>query len=102
MTNIDTIIDRLNDHPKPYGGVYSEAATKILTEFKQAVIAEAQRWTPVSEKLPENGQLVIAMYKGVYEPRIVPYWFDGVNSHFGRVDESQPATHWMPAPQSQQ
>lgn len=59
-------------------------------------------WISVKEKLPRNGQRVIAIYSGVYIHRLVNFWKDcGDNPHFGYPDESdgkgsQPATHWMP------
>lgn len=51
--------------------------------------------------LPQPGQVVEARYEGVYDRRIVTYWFDGRNRHFGLPNEpdgkgSQPATHWRP------
>lgn len=55
------------------------------------------RWISTKKRLPRQGQTVIAKYVGVYRPRIVSFWFDGVNTHFGNPPESQPATHWKPA-----
>ena len=54
-------------------------------------------WISVKQRLPRQGQSVIAKYEGVYGPRIVKFWKDGVNTHFGSPPESQPATHWKPA-----
>lgn len=62
-------------------------------------------WIPVKERLPQDGQTVMAHYKGVYDYRLVYFWLDGGNQpHFGGVDEpdgrgSQPATHWMELPE---
>jgi len=57
------------------------------------------KWYKIEEKLPEKGQLVLATYVGVYAPRVVTFWRDGSNMHFGTAAEpdgrgSQPATHW--------
>lgn len=54
------------------------------------------KWINVKTRLPRQNQRVVALYRGVYGPRIVTFWRDGVNTHFGTPPESQPATHWMP------
>lgn len=54
-------------------------------------------WVSVKKKMPKNGQKVIAKYAGVYGPRVVKYWFDGANHHFG-YPASEPATHWCLLP----
>lgn len=48
--------------------------------------------------MPRQNQTVIAKYVGVYGPRVVNYWFDGTNDHFGDpiTLASEPATHWQP------
>lgn len=54
----------------------------------------------IGEKLPDDGEKVLAQFTGIYLDRKVTYWIDkGGNSHFGAIDEldgkgSQPATHW--------
>lgn len=53
-------------------------------------------WVSVKKRLPSQGQSVIAKYEGVYGPRWVIFWKDGVNTHFGFPPESRPATHWKP------
>ena len=64
----------------------------------------AKAFYRVSDKLPKDGQRVIAKYAGVYNARIVTFWKDGGgNNHFGLLNEidgkgSQPATHWMNIP----
>jgi len=57
------------------------------------------KWRDASKILPKNSQEVVAIYKGVYGPRVVTFWRDGVNNHFG-YPASQPATHWIPIPNS--
>lgn len=59
---------------------------------------KASAWVSVKTKLPRNRQRVLAKYVGVYGPRVVTFWRDGVNTHFGEPPESQPATHWAPIP----
>lgn len=53
-------------------------------------------WISVAHNLPRNGQTVIAKYTGVWGPKIVTFWRDAVNTHFGdrTTLASQPATHW--------
>ena len=67
---------------------------------------ERSNWISVRERLPKDGQRVISSYAGVYDYRIVTFWKDGGdNAHFGTSGDldgkgSQPATHWMPLPES--
>lgn len=62
------------------------------------------RWVSVKDMLPENGQRVVAHYAGVYNHRVVEFWYnDPEHYHFGSPHEpdgrgSQPATHWHPLP----
>ena len=55
-------------------------------------------WISCNDKTPRNGQKVLAKYAGVYSGRLVTFWRDDVNTHFGNPAtlESQPATHWRP------
>jgi hypothetical protein len=55
-------------------------------------------WIACKTKMPRIGQRVLAKYEGVYRARVVTYWFDGVNHHFGEPPLSEPATHWCPIP----
>jgi len=61
-------------------------------------------WINVEDRLPKNGDKVMAKYDGVYTNRSVVFWFDfNLKTHFGRINEpdgkgSQPATHWAPIP----
>ena len=62
------------------------------------------KWIPVSERLPDEGENVICCYVGVYNFRVVTYWYDGKNHNFGLIGEPdgkgiKPATHWMPLPE---
>ena len=54
---------------------------------------EAQQWIPVTERLPEYGQLVIVYSGGVLSPQVF-------TQHFWRADFNDWAhiTHWMPPP----
>ena len=77
--------------------------TRSLKERIQQ-LEYAQRWIPVSERLPDDGQIVLCRYAGVYENRVCGFWRDlGNVPHFGYPGEadgkgSQPATEWMPLP----
>lgn len=62
------------------------------------VIVKPPVWHKVEDKKPKQGEMVLARYDGVYGPRVVEYWFDGVNHHFGEYGPrvSRPITHWRP------
>ena len=74
----------------------AEFAADKLKEF-----IDQNRWVPVSERLPDENQQVLAKYEG-YAIRLVVYWIDeDGKGYFGLNDEwdgkgSQPATHWRP------
>jgi len=61
-------------------------------------------WVRVTDSLPTESSRVIAIYRGVYDHRIVTFWRDsGGTPHFGHPGDSdgkgsQPATHWHPLP----
>lgn len=95
--------------------VDSETYSQTVSEYQHQIrelkaqvqrLTDQQRWIPCTERLPEDGQRVICIYKGVYTERIVTFWEDiAGNPHFGTPSEpdkrgSQPATDWMPLPPS--
>lgn len=60
-------------------------------------------WISIDDDHPEHGEKVIASYPGVYDYRLVTYWYDG-NHHFGTPNEpdgkgSQPALYWRRIPE---
>jgi hypothetical protein len=57
------------------------------------------KWISVKTRLPRQHQKVVAKYVGVYGPRVVTFWRDAVNTHFGEPPASELATHWMPLSQ---
>lgn len=62
--------------------------------------AKKTNWISVKDKYPKQYHRVLAKYEGVYGPRVVSYWYDGANHHFGGpVEGSQPATHWCAIPE---
>lgn len=54
-----------------------------------------QRWIPVTERLPEQGQEVIVYDGGVLKPKVFAYQF--WNKEY---DSWARVTHWMPLPQA--
>jgi hypothetical protein len=55
-------------------------------------------WISVKDRLPKNGQRVLAKYVGVYGPAVVTFWRGRDKfPHFG-MPHSHPATHWCPLP----
>jgi hypothetical protein len=61
--------------------------------------AAEDTWISVHSAAPDEGDVVACKYEGVYDFRIVTFWRDTANRHFGLPDErdgkgSQPATHW--------
>lgn len=62
------------------------------------------QWVRVQDALPRESQRVVAIYAGVYGPRVVTFWRDtGGAAHFGLPNEpdgkgSQPTSHWLPLP----
>ena len=80
---------------KPYGESLRNEARNNLEEYI-AELEDAQRWVPVSERLPENisnvlilsrGEQLIASYLSKYSLWYVPF-----------VDKPV-VTHWMPLPE---
>ena len=81
---------------------WANAVAKTFGEYTRAN-GRGMEWVSVDERLPENGQMVLACYVGVYNWRLVVYY----NNHFGAPGEpdskgSQPATHWMELPEPPQ
>lgn len=53
-----------------------------------------QKWIPVTERLPEQGQEVIVYSGGVLKPTVFSYQFWNKNyDNWARI------THWMPLPE---
>jgi len=86
---------------------YAEVATTgrhhkdcpVYMQERIATLEKAQRWIPVSERLPDDEREVLCMYQGVYGPIVSSFWRDrGGRSHFSSQSGSQPITHWLPLP----
>jgi len=89
---------------------YGDSVSELTEENEKltARIAElevAQRWIPVSERLPEvSGDYVV--YRGGAYPSEIAYWnFQGDDNPSGWLEwgkyiwAGKPVTHWMPLPQ---
>jgi hypothetical protein len=67
-------------------------------------MSEKTKWISVEKELPKSGSRVVAIYLGVYGPRMVTFWKGSRgDTHFGHPNEadgegSQPATHWLKLP----
>lgn len=84
---------------KPYGEALRNEARNNLEEYI-AELEAAQRWIPVSERLPELDQDVLAIVEGdIVTGHFYQQW-DG-EIYFSSDDEGamMVATHWMPLPQ---
>ena len=82
---------------KPYGESLRNEARNNLEEYI-AELEAAQRWIPVSERLPEHGDFVLAWDNEIIE--VLKYirtfggeWFIDI------ADAAVYPTHWMPLPQ---
>lgn len=66
------------------------AQSKELQELRKK-----DRWTPVTERLPEYGQEIIAYSGGVVAPKVFGYTFWSE-----KYTSCQNITHWMPLPEA--
>ena len=76
--------------------------TRPIEDELQARIAEleaAQRWIPVSERLPELDQDVLAAVEGDIVTGHFYQQFDGEIYFDSEEDAMLIATHWMPLPE---
>lgn len=85
--------------PERIGEICDETESIIADEI-HAAIAEATRWIPVAERLPEPGDEVLIYaadegfaYLGCYSPHNKSWCADGVID-----DVLHGATHWQPLP----
>ena len=85
------ILDEI--HHKPLGKTYRERLETIADHLIAGGVT-IQRWIPVTERLPEQGQEVIVYSGGVLKPTVFAYQFWNKN-----YDSWARITHWMPLPQ---
>jgi hypothetical protein len=98
MTNeqAQRIIARADYHVDINGDMDSE----LIDAANMAIEAlEAQRWIPVSERLPDTSGYLLVVNKG-YLPYIASYHLS--NNEFVCDDGVCFPTHWMPLPEQPQ
>lgn len=84
---------------------FTQAADELARLAKEnAELREAQRWIPVSERLPENGVTVLVCYLGYYDGKPnsdnVAYMKRGVWLWYADDEEMcVQVTHWRPLPE---
>lgn len=83
-------------------GWCSTAITKDALDYIQQLEAQQPRWISVGERLPENGQKIIAAFRGSSG-----WVVDQARYAYGEFDFASwvnvlgdNITHWMPLPQS--
>ena len=106
MSEIDLLIEELEDienNPiKPFVAIRIGGYLRNYKyhEYRIAELEASQRWIPVSERLPELDQDVLAIVEGdIVTGHFYQQW-DG-EIYFSSDDEGamMVATHWMPLPQ---
>ena len=80
---------------KPIAICKKDEAQQCAALIAAANRAEAERWIPVSERLPEEGKLVIV--DGGVAIREYGKWYSQTGDDTGRRIE-WPVTHWRPLP----
>ena len=77
-----------------------EALEEKAMALSETLYAYEHPWIPVTERLPQDGQDVLAYLANEYETRIIPanydhgVWYDCI---FNR--QADQITHWMPPPE---
>lgn len=85
---------------KPYGEALRNEARNNLEEYI-AELEDAQRWVPVSERLPEAGAVVFAVVYDVndHSEKLYQLKYYGDGKWFSWNSACYVVTHWMPLPQ---
>lgn len=112
---IEDLTDRIlithdrDDHGHwSFGELPTDAAARIQA-YADACVAEAQRWIPVSDRLPKKGEIVLwwsnsvqdqsSCYRGFYvnghDPEILIVWYGDDLFSWDRLTYF---THWQPLP----
>ena len=94
--DIKEAIEVLKDENRDicYGTSYTEDAIKTAIEA-----LERTRWIPVSERLPEYSDYVLAVFEKCLP--FVAMYYSGVKKFSCEREEANP-THWMPLPEPPQ
>lgn len=90
-TKIYKDLKTLKQHNKEDDGKPSMSASDYYVDFME--YAPADKWIPVSERFPEQGQEVIIYTGNILKPTVMAYQFWNP-----KYDTWTHVTHWMPMP----
>ena len=83
---------------KPANCDCSEAEKRMHSEIEE-LKEQLPRWIPVTERLPEDLQRVIAYFAGVGIDEVGEAVFNKAGGWFSTEHGAWDASHWMPMPE---